>query len=62
MNAMNENLDNELELWSESLDLEVLQDAVSPGFTTAFCGACAGSASCPVGCVGSMSSVSSQGG
>lgn len=59
---MENNTVNDVELWAESLEVEDLDDAINPGFTTAFCGACAGSASCPVGCVGSFSSVSSQGG
>jgi formate hydrogenlyase subunit 6/NADH:ubiquinone oxidoreductase subunit I len=52
----------DLELWAESLEVEDLGDAVSPGFTTAFTGACIGCASCPGACASSVSSVSSTSG
>lgn len=53
---------DDIELFSDDLEVEQLEDGVNPGFTTAFTGASVGCASCPAGSASSASSVSSQGG
>ncbi|MBD2760637.1 thiocillin family RiPP [Yimella sp. cx-573] len=52
---------NEIEFFDENLEVESLEEGINPGFTSAFCAATAGTASCPAGSVGTASSVSSQG-
>ena len=50
------------DLVAEALSVEALPETNNPGFTTAYCAATAGSASCPVGSASSAGTFSSQSG